>query len=319
MRTHYRLYIGGYNMIAIESIRLIETRQNLEEFVKPLFCLDGMVSAGFVHEEFEKTITSEHVGILKHLIDSHSDSKLRKGVHVEEMKYIYDTFDCFIKNKTEIIIRMYNLHYPWSQNMRSLILYDVKRQYFSDIDICPLQEGDMANLFKKDLLNIFKYATKITMDYTDYPAVYRVSLLSLLSIIEGSSLKEIILDLGYMDDRRRLSQIYPITKELKEKYKEANFVISDLILNTGPKNERIWCIITSIDYESSMVQGLITEDVKLEQKMDGLAFLLGLDDQHLLDGLDLDGLDDEIVGIDTELEKALLNLQENENNRHYSI
>ena len=77
----------------------------------------------------------------------------------------------------------------------------------------------MTNLFKKELLEIFKYATKMVFDIRRPAAKQQISLYSLLSIIKQSSLNEIILHFGME---------YDITIALKEKFNQANYTMSPI-------------------------------------------------------------------------------------------
>jgi len=102
-----------------------------------------------------------------------------------------------------------------------------------------------TNLFKRELLDIFKFTKKITLRlYTGSYIRYRISLWSLLSMIRKSSLEQIILELGKQSDYDDLLLIYPISSELKSAYNEANYNLSDLIQGTGMDGEEVWCQIS---------------------------------------------------------------------------
>lgn len=111
-----------------------------------------------------------------------------------------------------------------------------------DKDVEPRDVGDMTNLFWKELLEIFGHATNIVLESSCDRDIFRISLESLLSIIEGSSVNQITLILGY--DYNKLRSLYDITFELKEKFKKMNYIISDLITNTGWKNNYVQSIIS---------------------------------------------------------------------------
>ena len=74
--------------------------------------------------------------------------------------------------------------------------------------------------------------------------IWRISLLSLLRIIRGSSLDEIVLQLGEQNEYEKVSKICPLSSTLKEKYNEAGYKISDMIQNTGIKHKYVWCVIS---------------------------------------------------------------------------
>ena len=86
-------------------------------------------------------------------------------------------------------------------------------------------EGDMTNLFKRELIDVFKYV-KIFSFKTDI--LYTISLLSLLSIIKNSSLNKIILELGAISVLHKVENVYIISSDLKERFNLAGYDISDL-------------------------------------------------------------------------------------------
>ena len=109
---------------------------------------------------------------------------------------------------------MHNMKFTVAnKKMINLIMHPLHR----DNNKIPRDKGDMTNLFKLELLQIFEYAKKMVFDFMETAGKFRISLYSLLSIIRQSSLDEITL-------RFRIG--YAITTELKELYSEANYDIS---------------------------------------------------------------------------------------------
>ena len=223
-------------------MRLIRTQKNFELIIKALYCLDSMISNGFVDDNLWAKIKTKHVNILKHLTQNKSRNKYDN--------YVYDTFDCFIRNKHFIHIRV-NIIAKSSVNkqMRELIMNPIDSwkdaNYAKGVKIAPRRRKERANLFKRKLFDIFKFAKKVMLQtcYEDY--LWKISLWSVLDIIKRCSLDEIILELGLQKDYKKLLKIYPISKELIKKYKEANYDISKkLIQNTGFEHGRVWCIIS---------------------------------------------------------------------------
>ena len=232
--TINRLFFGGFKCIAIQSIRLMQNNKNFEQLIKILYCFDSITSGIDIDYELGKKITKSDVNILKHLFDikcSKQDSRKYDG-------YIYQTYQCFIKHKQQIHINMWFIE-DINEDMRNLIIHPIKNDYESVVRSC----GDVTNLFRKKLLEIFHYATKIVFDLSSLSFRYRISLESLLSIIEKSSVEEIVLVLGKQEYYNKLCSIYPLSEELKERYNKANYNISDLKQNAGSNNKYVVCVI----------------------------------------------------------------------------
>ena len=99
----YRLLCGGTHCIAIESIRLMESRKNYGIITQTIYLFDGMVSGIRPPGLFWRTIHQEHEDTLKHLINNYLKSSIKKYDD-----YIYRTFECFVKHKKQIYIDFIN-------------------------------------------------------------------------------------------------------------------------------------------------------------------------------------------------------------------
>ena len=213
----------------------METSKNFEKLIKILYCFDSITSGQWVDDKLWNNMTKSDVNILSHLFDIYCSKEHNRKYD----GYIYQTYQCFIKHKQQIHIRLYYID-DINEDMRNLIMHPMEDDDKSIGRIC----GDVTNLFRKKLLEIFHYATKIVFDLSDYNYVYRISLESLLSIIEKSSVEEIVLVLGYQSDYNKLCSIYPLSEELKERYNKAKYNISDLKQKAGYNNQRVVCVIS---------------------------------------------------------------------------
>ena len=72
----------------------------------------------------------------------------------------------------------------------------------------------------------------------------RISLWALLDVIKQTSLELVNVQLGLQKEYDKLKKVYIISSELKAKYNEENFEISDLMPNMGVKSLYIWCVIS---------------------------------------------------------------------------
>ena len=191
--------MGGYHAIGIQSIRIIESAKNFGSIVRALCMLDNILSNTAMID-----IKQEDIDVLKHLINHYNenDDKI-----IDD--YIYDTFDCFVKNKQEIYIRMFNLNQKVYSSIRSIFWHPLEMGWWK-----ARSKEDKTNLFKKELFQIFKFTKKLTLNYNNY---YQISLWSLLSIIKTTSLEQIILKKGFED--------YIFSSDLRKEYIESGYEI----------------------------------------------------------------------------------------------
>eukprot|EP00488_Nonionellina_sp_1-RS-2012_P001074 TRINITY_DN169_c0_g1_i1.p1 TRINITY_DN169_c0_g1~~TRINITY_DN169_c0_g1_i1.p1 ORF type:complete len:109 (-),score=24.19 TRINITY_DN169_c0_g1_i1:312-638(-) len=83
-----RLFIGGFMPIQIESVRIKATKQNFEEFIYCLYCLDWMLSGGFDDIDMDKC----DVSTINHLLNTALSSNISTEKRFDD--YIYGTFCC---------------------------------------------------------------------------------------------------------------------------------------------------------------------------------------------------------------------------------
>ena len=123
---HHRLFFGGFHPIVIESVRLIHSNKNFEYIMRALYFFDSITSNTRLLPSSWSHIEDEHVDILAHLIKYQSDREEGADHQYKERYdgYIYQTFDCFIRNKREIYIRMENMaNQKANEKMRNLIMH----------------------------------------------------------------------------------------------------------------------------------------------------------------------------------------------------
>ena len=94
-------------------------------------------------------------------------------------EYVYRTFECFINHK--IYIDMHGMDRNFvNDGMRDLVMHSLEKVYLDK----TRSSGDMTNLFRKVMIEIFK-PKKITVNFQtgEKEKVYIISLWPLLSII----------------------------------------------------------------------------------------------------------------------------------------
>eukprot|EP01084_Bolivina_argentea_P084460 152733_1 len=169
-----QLFIGGDRRIKIESIINIVTKENFEEFFRPLFYFHCMVN-GARMEQYEPEITDIDYIALNNLIQHTVGIN---GFCNQYPSYIIDTFMAFTNHTKQIVINLHEIHSHFNK-LKGLILYDNK------------DKGN--NMFKEILFQLFKnlnhiiiYSTSLGFSDDEYKT-YPFKLLSLLNIICSSN------------------------------------------------------------------------------------------------------------------------------------
>ena len=188
-------------MIGISTIRLIQSNKNFKTIITALYCLDQIISGDYMSEESWNGINKEHINILMHFIGF--VSSLDDNDNQKYDNYIYQTVNCFIQNKRQININLYKINKDFvNSKIRDLMMHSLEEEDEDkkDFVLSSRDVFDPTNLFKRELLDIFKFTKKITLrlyhEYRKLKYRYRISLWSLLSMIRKSSLEQIILELG---------------------------------------------------------------------------------------------------------------------------
>ena len=232
-------------MIGVESIRLIESGENFETATRALYYLDSVLSNCCLQDKHWKLFNSKHVKTLQKLMDINEKNS---NIH----PYIKETFNCFIKNKTEIYMDLSELKKDneYVVQMAKLFMNPLESVYLKKKSPARRDRTDNHNIFKRKLLDVFKYTKRIIINAAQYYDTYIMSLIALLEVIKQSSVQHIQIIL-YCDDKKwrrmgyskKMKDIYVITDELKSKYINANYQISNLKPKTGPSQHYVSCDI----------------------------------------------------------------------------
>eukprot|EP01084_Bolivina_argentea_P068582 124827_1 len=103
-----RLFIAADYRIRVQSIHLVETRQDFQDFAHAFYVLDHMLSAVSVGSRGIH-IPASDINILRVLITNKLNALSQKQtIHID--RYIIDTFDLFLNSKSEILIDIPELH-----------------------------------------------------------------------------------------------------------------------------------------------------------------------------------------------------------------
>ena len=179
------------------------------------------------------------------------DIYLEKKECRDKSDYAYTTWKCFVNNKDHICINLFSQEGYWNRHGHQMIIDLVMHDIDADEGIFgysisdePRASEDMTNIFKREILQVFKPKTiTITSLYA-----YRISLWSLLSVIKNYMVDEIILEIGQLwnnlenvSNYDKVIAAHPITSELRDAYNSANYTISDFKKNDH--KDRTECII----------------------------------------------------------------------------
>ena len=206
-----------------------------------LYVFDFMLSGEQMRAKYWAGMDPKQIKVLVGLFSN----QLNQQTLIKCEPYITGTFNCFIENKTHISLRIDEYMEDFHPDIRDLVLHPIEKRLINRCD------GDYTNLFKLEVLRVFKNVKSIFIDLSDLSLddgvwkYYGVSFTSLLSIIKLSSLDQIILQLGGMWIQKEVLKCYSISSSLEKEYNEQHFKI-EIKQSTGAENDYIWCIISRI-------------------------------------------------------------------------
>ncbi len=197
----FRVFVGGFLPIQIISVTLKNTNQNFKKIIYSVSYLDIIISGG---NPGSIKVSKDDVFVIKRLFDN---NKMRR---VTFDTYIYNTFIAYTHSKKQIVLDLYWLYYANSE-MRDLVMHKMSKGRDVRVD------NDVSNLFKSELLSIFKNVKTVIIRTTNYNGDYwyTLSMICLLSLIESTSLDKIIIKaVTYWKDKYNwIESLWNINKE----------------------------------------------------------------------------------------------------------
>merc|ERR1712228_708533 len=212
------LFFGGYLRIKVHTLRLMETKENFQEFVAAIWYLDAMLTGADIRDI--KSNKKNHF-IIDHLMN-HS---LNKPVSATFPAHIYEQFSCFAINKKQIILDLDCLS-NGDEKMNDLILSSLERRYNEEK---KREDTDVRNLIRSELLSIFPNVQTLIIITTGYDGsdLWSFSLIGLLSLISESDLSQIIIKTVKRNNTTWTQKLWNSEeKSLKKMYSAKKFVIS---------------------------------------------------------------------------------------------
>ena len=202
----YRLFIGGHHRIRVQSIRLTQTQQNFASFIGPLYYLDAMTtgSGGIIEtvEMYQLNPGKNAKGVIYHLFKY----KLGQNPEPKMDKYLYETFDAFVRNKEHIFINLEYLRRA-KESMYKLLMHSIEKgDEFKD-------DSDETNLIRPACATIFKKTKTLYI----VASFYSFSLIGFLSVLQLSEWQKVTIAAYWASKLWGSSKRVAIEKEYQSK------------------------------------------------------------------------------------------------------
>ena len=212
----------------MRSIRIIEDRSNLQEQIEAITIFDEMLT----HINPPKISEDNgYTSIIKDIIQSTKDKDNR--FH----PYIHDTFKCFVDNKkfVNVNINFLMLNVKDKELLQLIVPLPkevTRKEYESDISFW-IDKENQENIINADTIELFENLKTIHIDTNWY---YPFSLVSLLSIIKGTSIEKVIIIIGsgyqqLFDSLCSASEYKDIKEEYKKEQYEIREEVTELIIS----------------------------------------------------------------------------------------
>lgn len=195
----------------ITSIRIQETSANLEKVVIPITILDQIISMNL--DKGNQILDNPlDASTLQKLFEYELDPSSRDKIKGNQ--YIFDTFHCFIRNKEVIDIDI-GLLDEYCHNKKLLgVLFD-------KIIKNPSSDNLAQNIFKKDVIKIFKYTKTLKIwGAKDY----KFPLLSLLNLIVGTQITTV--EIKFCVSLSSLKSSSSSMDNIMNQYQKANYELT---------------------------------------------------------------------------------------------
>ncbi len=136
-----RLFMGGRFQLKLETVRIVETKDNYRKFVRAFHLFDTMLSG---QDMSGVTVTRADVRIVRGAVRGFLGES--NGFHA----FVNDTFRHFCARKTQIVLNLDRMSRMKNKDFVSLIMNELKGE--DDFDG---SEGDDVNLFQPVLFELF--------------------------------------------------------------------------------------------------------------------------------------------------------------------
>ena len=212
------LFFGGFYRIKIEGLRLMETKQNFEEFIGALWIFDAMITGS---ELKGIKVSKKDILIIKGLLE-HS---LNKAASTTFDNYIYSTFAAFVQHKKQISLHLDGL-YGADKGITDLMMYPLERRDYEEESV--REYGDFSNLFKAEIFGIFPNIKTLIIQSTDAYGEdsYSLCMTGLLSLIESLSFNQVIIKAVTRFGYNWIESLCKSPEKMIKEYAAKNYIIS---------------------------------------------------------------------------------------------
>ena len=194
---------------------------------------------------YDVKVNVKWIGIIKHLFNV---AMSREEKHITRYdNYIYSTFECFVRQKTKLEIKMGRL---WQVNHGFIKLIIGKLEIAGpERDNATIRsmvnDEDNINLPRKEIFNVFDNAQELGLNLHHQYGLFPISLSNLLSNIKyNDSLHTITIRLVSPAKHTHLRELYGISWELERRYRNAGHSIHlEYSISEHNYGGGIYCII----------------------------------------------------------------------------
>ena len=179
------LFFGGFYRIKVVTLRIIETKRNMEKFVSAIFEFDHALSGGWPSKKVQDVFLIVH-----NLINIRLKKKSKKVILPP---FIIDCFHAFVENKKQIVFDLYHLFKFGNPNINKLLFHcktldqrDANKEF-------KRSDDDSNNLVRSETFVLFRKVRRLIIQSTFNESSFSFSLLAFLNSISGTNLDEIII------------------------------------------------------------------------------------------------------------------------------
>ncbi len=249
------MFFGGFYRIKLDNLRLLDTKQNFQDFIKAIWYFDAMITGGALKGIKIKSKTN--VLIINNLIKYQRDTlntatttTTTTATTATFDKYIYATFSSFTLHKKMAVLNLHKLYDGANKAMRDLIIYKMEQRDYDEES--KRNDKDFSNLFRSEIFAIFpniKTLIIITTNDRGWDS-YSLSMSCLLRTISSSYLDQIIIKSvetmsgGY----NWINKLWQSdSKKMKKEYGAKNYSISMKKEKGTNDNDEYWFVVKCVD------------------------------------------------------------------------
>ena len=212
-----RLFFGGYYRIKVVNLRLIETNENMKQFVSAIFHFDLLLTGSHQSKSNKNDFF---------IIQALLNQSLKKQTNVTLPSFICDCFQAFTQNKKQIIFELYYLNEYGDKRINDLLFYSLDKRWYSEE--IKRKDDDQSNLVRTKFLSLFPNCKTLIIQSTreDGYSSFSFSLMALLNVISQCNLDEIIIkSKEYYDGDNWIKSWSSDDQTLKKEYAAKGYVI----------------------------------------------------------------------------------------------